>query len=539
MRLSQLAPPTLFTGLLLAMATPGTAPMALAQTPAASQTEVRRIELDLADAGAPLDRSFNLSVGADYPGTTMRPENLAQLKTAVGELGFRYIRFHDIFHDALGTVRVVDGKTVYDWTKIDQFYDALLGMGIKPFVELGFTPDAMKTSDQTIFYWKGNTSHPEPKAWAALVDAFVRHLRQRYGVGEVRSWFFEVWNEPNLAGFWERADQKAYFELYENTARTIKAIDPKLKVGGPSTAGAAWVPELLAFAAERGLPVDFVTTHTYGVDGGFLDEYGQDDNKLSTNPDAVTADVRKVRREIEASKFPGLPLFFSEWSASYNPRDPVHDSYISAAYILSKLKATRPYAQGMSYWTYSDLFEEPGPPSTPFHGGFGLINREGIPKAAYFAYKYLNLLRGREVPTGDDQVLAATADGRTGVVLWNWAQPEQKVSNRPFFTKVLPAQPAAPAELRFAGLAPGSYRVTVRRTGFQANDAHTRYLQMGSPKSLSTGQLAELRALTQDKPETNMTVRISADGRYTLRIPMRTNDVILAQIEPLKTTKRK
>lgn len=539
MRLSQFAPPTLFAGLLLAMAAPGTAPMPLAQTPAASQTEVRRIELDLADAGAPLDRSFNLSVGADYPGTTMRPENLAQLKTAVGELGFRYIRFHDIFHDALGTVRIVDGKTVYDWTKIDQFYDALLGMGIKPFVELGFTPEAMATSKQTIFYWKGNTSHPEPKAWAALVDAFVRHLRQRYGEAEVRSWYFEVWNEPNLAGFWERADQKAYFELYENTARTIKAIDPKLRVGGPSTAGAAWVPELLAFAAERGLPVDFVTTHTYGVDGGFLDEYGQDDNKLSTNPDAVTADVRKVRREIEASKFPGLPLFFSEWSASYNPRDPVHDSYISAAYILSKLKATRPYAQGMSYWTYSDLFEEPGPPPTPFHGGFGLINREGIPKAAYFAYKYLNLLKGREIPTGDEQVLAATADGRTGVVLWNWAQPEQKVSNRPFFTKVLPAQPAAPAELRFAGLAPGSYRVTVRRTGFQANDAHTRYLQMGSPKSLSTGQLAELRALTQDKPETNMTVRVSADGRYTLRIPMRTNDVILAQIEPLKTTKRK
>lgn len=539
MRLSQLAPQTLFTGLLLAMAAPGTAPMALAQTPAASQAEARRIEVDLTDAGAPFDRSFNFSVGADYPGTTMRPENLAQLKTAVGELGFRYIRLHDIFHDALGTVRIVDGKTVYDWTKIDQFYDALLGMGIKPFVELGFTPEAMATSKQTIFYWKGNTSHPEPKAWAALVDAFVRHLRQRYGEAEVRSWYFEVWNEPNLAGFWERADQKAYFELYENTARTIKAIDPKLKVGGPSTAGAAWVPELLAFAAERGLPVDFVTTHTYGVDGGFLDEYGQDDNKLSTNPDAVIADVRKVRREIEASKFPGLPLFFSEWSASYNPRDPVHDSYISAAYILGKLKATRAYSQGMSYWTYSDLFEEPGPPSTPFHGGFGLINREGIPKAAYFAYKYLNLLKGREIPTGDEQVLAATADGRTGVVLWNWAQPEQKVSNRPFFTKVLPAQPAAPAELRFAGLAPGSYRVTVRRTGFQANDAHTRYLQMGSPKSLSTGQLAELRALTQDKPETNMTVRISADGRYTLRIPMRTNDVILAQIEPLKTTKRK
>ena len=508
---------------------------AVAPSPAnASETQqVRPIEIDLTQAGEPLDRSFNFSVGADYPGTLIRAESLAQLETAVDELGFRYIRFHAIFHDDLGTVKVVDGKTVYDWTKIDQLYDAFLAMGIKPFVELGFTPHAMATSPQTIFYWKGNTSHPEPKAWAALVDAFVRHLRQRYGEEEVRSWYFEVWNEPNLDGFWERADQKAYFELYENTARTIKAIDPTLRVGGPSTAGAAWVPEFLDYAVGRGIPVDFVTTHTYGVDGGFLDEKGQDDNKLSTDPDAVTGDVRRVREQIAASPFPDLPLFFTEWSASYNPRDPVHDSYISAAYVLSKLKATRPFAQAMSYWTYSDLFEEAGPPPTPFHGGFGLINREGIPKATYFAYKYLNQLEGREVPAADGQVLAATEGGRTGVVLWNWAQPEQAVSNRPFFTKVLPAQPAAPAELRFAGLAPGSYRLTVRRTGFETNDAHTRYLQMGSPAALSAEQLAELRALTQDKPETDTTVRVSADGRYTLRIPMRTNDVVFAHLEPL------
>lgn len=500
---------------------------------------VRRIDIDLARAGEPLDRSFNFSVGADYPGTLIRPDSLAQLRTARDELGFRYIRFHAIFHDVLGTVRVVDGKTVHDWTRIDQLYDALLGMGIKPFVELGFTPEAMATSKQTIFYWKGNTSHPEPKAWAALIDAFVRHLRARYGEAEVRSWYFEVWNEPNLDGFWERADQKAYFELYENTARTIKAIDPTLRVGGPSTAGAAWVPEFLDHAAGRGIPVDFVTTHTYGVDGGFLDEKGEDDNKLSTNPDAVVGDVRRVRQQIAASKFPNLPLFFTEWSASYNPRDPVHDSYVSAAYVLSKLKATRPYAQGMSYWTYSDLFEEAGPPPTPFHGGFGLINREGVPKASYFAYKYLNQLQGREVPAADESVVAATERGRTGVVFWNWTQPEQTLSNRPFFTRVLPAKAAAPAELRFTGLASGSYRLTVRRTGFQANDAHTRYLQMGSPKDLSAGQLAELRALTQDKPETDRTVRVGADGRYTLRVPMRTNDVVLAQLEPLKTATRK
>lgn len=507
--------------------------LALSAAPSAAAPEqMRLIQIDVARAGEPLDRSFNFSVGADYPGTLIRPESLAQLKTATGELGFRYIRFHAIFHDDLGTVQVENGKTVYDWTKIDQLYDAFLAMGIKPFVELGFTPQALKTSDNSIFYWKGNTSHPDRAKWRALVDAFVRHLRNRYGEKEVRSWYFEVWNEPNLDGFWEKADQKAYFDLYEDSARTIKAIDPRLKVGGPSTAGAAWVPEFLEFAASRNIPVDFVTTHTYGVDGGFLDEEGKDDNKLLTSPDAIIGDVRRVREQISKSKFPNLPLYFTEWSASYSPRDPVHDSYISAAYILGKLKATRGYAQGMSYWTYSDLFEEAGPPPTPFHGGFGLMNREGIRKASWFAYKYLNMLGGREVPTSDPQTIVTTDGRKTGALLWNWVQPDQKTSNRPFFTKLLPAQPSIPARLELAGMAPGSYRLTLRRTGFKANDAHSRYLEMGSPKDLTQDQLAELQGLTRDLPETASNIRVGSDGRFSMTIPMKTNDVVLLQLEP-------
>src|SRR3954447_4447211 len=126
---------------------------------AASAQGPRQIDVDVARATKPLDRFFDLSVGSDYSGTMSRDDAQRQLKTAVDELGFRYIRFHAIFHDALGTVRRVDGRAVYDWKKIDQLYDNLLSKGIRPFVELGFTPEALSTSPQTIFYWKGNTSH--------------------------------------------------------------------------------------------------------------------------------------------------------------------------------------------------------------------------------------------------------------------------------------------------------------------------------------------------------------------------------------------
>ena len=493
---------------------------------------LRVIEIDAARAEKSVDRFFDLSVGADYPGTLIRADSQAQLKTAVDELGFRYVRFHDIFHDVLGTVRVVDGRTIYDWTKIDQLYDGLLAKGIRPFVELGFTPQAMTTSKQTIFYWKGNTSHPVPSAWRDLIDAFIQHLRARYGAAEVRQWYFEVWNEPNLDGFWERADQKAYFELYDLTAKTIKAIDPALRVGGPSTAGAAWVPEFLDHVAKSGSAVDFVTTHSYGVDHGFLDEEGKSDTKLSPSPDAIVGDVRRVREQISAARFPNLPLFFTEWSTSYTPRDPVHDSYISAPYILTKLKGSQGLAQGMSYWTYSDLFEEPGPPPTPFHGGFGLLNREGIRKPAFFAYKYLNALRGKEIPGADGETWAASDGKTTAVLIWDWHQPEQKVSNRPFFTKIQPANTAPAVQVRFSHLAPGAYRMQTRRTGYRANDAYSAYLEMGAPASLNAQQLEQLNALTRDVPETVRRVRVSSNGALSVDLPMRTNDIVLVTLEP-------
>jgi xylan 1,4-beta-xylosidase len=495
----------------------------------------RYIELDIALANKPIDRFFDLSVGSDFPGTLIRNDSQEQLKTTVDELGFRYLRFHAIFHDVLGTVQVENDKNVYDWTKIDQLYDSLLRRHIKPFVELGFTPNAMKTSDNKIFYWQGNTSHPVPAAWKDLVDAFIRHIEQRYGQDEVRTWFFEVWNEPNLSGFWEGADQKAYFALYDLTAHTIKAVDSNLRVGGPSTAGAAWVPEFLDHVAQSGSAVDFITTHTYGVEGGFLDENGKEDTKLSPSPDAIVGDIRRVHQQISASAFPTLPLYFTEWSTSYNPRDLVHDSYISAAYILSKLKASQGLLQGMSYWTYTDLFEEPGPPPTPFHGGFGLLNRDGIRKPAYFAYKYLHALHGNEIPVQDSQVFAAVDGQKISAVIWDLRQSQQKVSNRSFYRRIVPSMRELSVKLTVHDLKAGGYRLIIHRTGFRANDAYSAYIDMGAPKDLTPAQLDQLRKLTRDLPQTDRVVRVGKSGSCKLSLPMRSNDVVLVTLDRIGT----
>ncbi|MBV8603839.1 MAG: cellulase family glycosylhydrolase [Pelomonas sp.] len=509
----------------------------LPQAFSATPEPPRMIELDIARAEHPVDRFFDHCVGADYPGTTQRDDCQAQLKTAVDELGFRYLRMHGIFHDVLHTVRrAADGTLTFDFSGVAKLYDALLAKRIRPLVELGFTPAALASSAQTIFYWAGNTSHPQPEGWERLLRAFVAFVRGRYGVEEVRHWYFEVWNEPNLAGFWEGADQAAYFDLYTRSARVLKSIDPALKVGGPATAGAAWVAELLAHVKAHDVPIDFVSTHSYGVDGGFLDEKGEQDTKLSASPDAIVGDVRRVRAQIEASHRPGLPLFFTEWSTSYNPRDKVHDAYQSAAWILARLKACQGLAQSMSYWTYTDLFEEPGPPDRAFHGGFGLMTRDGLRKPAWFAYRYLQALRGREIPCADAAVWASVDDAGTNVEALLWDQRPVAMgaqSNRDFFGKPRPSVEVPVARLALKNLPAGRYRLAVHRCGYRANDAYTVYLEMGAPKDLDAAALAKLQALTADAPEQQRDIEVGADGRATIELTLREHDVLRVSVRRL------
>ena len=213
----------------------------------------------------------------------------------------------------------------------------------------------------------------------------------------------------------------------------------------------------------------------------------------------------------------------------------MHDSYISAAYVLEKLRRTQGLVQSMSYWAYTDLFEEPGPPDAPFHGGFGLMTREGVRKPVWFAYKYLAALQGRELHTGDAQSWAASDGRHLQLLLWDWRKPAQAVSNRSYFGKPQPSRPVDGVQLQLQQLPPGRYRLQQRRTGFKANDAHTAYLAMGSPKSLDAQQLAKLQSLSADKPELQRELRIGANGSAALDLALRSHDVLLLTFERLGT----
>jgi len=498
-----------------------------------TRASARAITADMRAVAGRRDMFWQDCVGADHGPLMLRPPNQAQLRMVHREIGFEYVRFHGIFTHT-HVYREVDGRAVYDFSEVDSIYQAVLRAGMKPFVEISFMPAALASGRKTIFYYTANGSPPKDYGkWSALIGAFIRNLESRFGRAEVQSWRFEVWNEPNLDGFWTGGNQQAYFHLYDVTVRAIKAVDPALAVGGPATAGAAWIAQFLQHARTTRVPVDFITTHTYGVNGGFLDANGKSDVELSPDPGSIVDDVLKVRRQVTAAGLSHMPIYFTEWSTSYNPRDPVHDAYISAPYILEKLKRVAGAVQAMSYWTYSDLFEEAGPPPSSFQGGFGLVNREGIRKSAFFAYKYLDEL-GPEVLRDSDRDSWLTRDGRDfSGLIWNYTPPHQTVGDRSYFREPHPARALPPVDLTVSSLQPGAYRLSVYRTGYRANDAYSQYIAWGLPTNLTPAQVAALQHLTRDMPQTR-TIHVGASGEFHWHLPMRTNDVILIRLHRVR-----
>lgn len=510
---------------------------ALVLVAADASAQNRSIDVRVDQVQGKMNHTFNMTVGAGRANEGLRADWQQQLAEIKRDAGFQYIRMHGLLTDDMGVFRInAQGKEEYNFQYIDTLFDYLLSIDVKPFVELGFMPSAMASGTKTIFWWRGNVTPPRDYAqWGRLIEALTQHWTQRYGEAEVAKWYFEVWNEPNLDGFWA-GTQAEYFKLYDYAARAVKKVSPRYRVGGPATAGAAWVPEMIDHAAKNKVPLDFITTHTYGVSQGFLDEFGTTGTVLATDEGAISNDVEKNRKEIAASAMPNLDLHYTEWSSSYTPSDPTHDSYHQAAYILQKLKQVGTTAQSMSYWVFTDIFEEPGPRFEAFHGGFGLMNTQGIKKPAYFAYQFMNALGSTELVNKDKRSIATKDDkGNVQVLLWDYTHTlPEKINNQQYFIKDLPAKAKGEAKVNLSGLKPGSYKLALSQVGYRKNDAFTAFIGMGSPKQLTRDQVASLKSTATGKPSEQRTVQVGRDGKFSLGLPMRENDVYLVTLTGVK-----
>jgi xylan 1,4-beta-xylosidase len=451
------------------------------------------IAVDASRVIGPVHRPWRPMIGSEHlsqlestettGGRPIGDEFEAALRMARDELGVEAVRAHAILNDDLGTYREVHGRPVHDFTGIDRIYERVLGLGLRPIVELSFMPrDLANDPAKTVFDYGAIVSPPSDwDRWESLVAELTAHLVERFGQDEVRRWAFEVWNEANLDVFWS-GTREEYLRLYDLSVRAVKSVDDALIVGGPASAAGKWVDDMLAHCAATGSPIDFVSTHTYGN---------------------APLDLRPIAAR---HGFPGLPQWWTEWGAHASHFNPVHDSPWSAAYLVRGMASAMGRTEALAYWTISDHFEELGRAPKLLHGGFGLLAIGNLRKPRWWGLWMLEQLledRVRATVEGDgagDMVQAIGSrsdDGRVTVVTWNGTVDVTKA--------VGDARLDRRVALSLGGLDRHRYRLRHRRLDERHSNLVRSWMQLGGDAEWPSGEqwieLQERDVLEDLEPE--------------------------------------
>ena len=480
--------------------------------PSLGQAPTETITIDANAPAHPFPHYWEQMFGSGRAILSLRDSYRRDLNAVHQITGFQYIRFHGILNDDVGVYgEDKHGNPIYNFSYVDQIYDGLLAAHVKPFVELSFMPYKLAGAQFLHPFWyHPNVAAPKDyDIWDDMITQLVKHLIDRYGVEEVASWYFEVWNEPNL-DFWAGAPrQKTYFELYDHTARDVKSVSARLRVGGPATAQAAWIPDMIRHAGEAHVPLDFVSTHVYGNDKA-SDVFRTDEN--IPRDQMVCRSVKKVHDEIKASAQPNMPLIWSEFNAAYDNVVAVTDSVYMGPWLATTIAQCDGLTDMMSYWSFSDVFEEQGVVRTPFYGGFGLVAAGNLPKPSFYAMEILHGLGDQRVENSNSDVLVTKAkDGALVLAVWNIVNPGSTGA-------------AKTVTLQLKGVR-SSARASIKRVDEDHGNTLGLWQKLGSPQYPTQAQLESLRQNSQlSAPETQGLT----NGNLSLQVPI--NGLVLITI---------
>jgi xylan 1,4-beta-xylosidase len=484
----------------------------------AQSTQQEQININTHATTTPFPHFWAQMFGSPHANIAMRAIYLHDLTSVKKVTDFDYVRFHGILDDGNGVYSEDShGNPVYNFQLVDQIYDGLLKRGVRPVVEISFMPKqlAFNPYDLHVFWYHPNVSPPKSwKKWDDLIQAFAQHLVNRYGINEVSQWYFEVWNEPNI-DFWGGIPrQQSYFQLYAHTARALKSVSPRLRVGGPATAAASWVPQFLDYMHAHNVPVDFVSTHGYADDTV--------ENLFHTNQhipqdERVCKAIAKVDGQIAASPTPHLPLLWTEWNVQggVNNRD---TTFVGPA-LANTIRQCDGKVKMMSYWTFTDDdFEEGGPIAYPFSGQFGLIAMGGIKKPSFYDFSLLHQLGDvRLANPSKDAIVTRTKNGTLAIAVWNLVDPNKE-------GKVI--GPTKHIQLHFTGL-PAGATATISRVDYQHGNTLALYKKMGSPQYPTMAQVAQLNKESALPPPTQRKI---VDGH--LDLTLEPNALVLVKVNP-------
>jgi xylan 1,4-beta-xylosidase len=461
------------------------------------------LDIDAHAAARPFPHFWEQMFGSGRAILSLRENYRRDLREVKQATGLEYVRFHAIFHDEVGVYdEDATGAPIYNFSYVDQIYDGLLENGVRPFVELSFMPNKLAARPAMHFFWyHPNVSPPKDWAkWGDLVSHFAQHLVDRYGIGEVSHWYFEVWNEPNI-DFWAgEPKEETYYQLYDVAAKALKKVNPALRVGGPATAQAAWADGFIRHITENNIPADFVSTHVYANDLS-KDVFGT--NEAISRNEMVCRAARKVHDQVKASARPDLPIIWSEYNASYKNEPEVTDAPFMGPWLADTIRQCDGLADMFSYWTFSDVFEEQGIVKQPFYGGFGLLAEDDLPKPAFNAFKLLHKLGDQRILVDSKSALVTKrSDGALVIALWNLYLPEESGQPKNF-------------TIRFKNVDANS-RVRIYQIDSKRGSLFGAYDAIGRPATPTPREIAELRrASALPEPETQSL----SGGKLTLTLP--------------------
>jgi xylan 1,4-beta-xylosidase len=449
--------------------------------------------VDAGAEGTPLHRPWRAMVGSEHlshllcpdrsGGRVIGTELRAALSRVRDELGVRSVRAHGILCDDLGVVK--GGR--FDFGEVDRVYDIVCELGMRPVVELSYMPrELARDPSRTVFAYQGIISPPKDwDRWRELVEAFTAHLVERYGRREVvEHWPIEVWNEANLSVFWSGTPRE-YWRLYEVSARAVKAVDPRIRVGGPASAAVGWLDDQLKVDA----PVDFLSTHVYG---------------------SPPLDLRPLA---------AVPALWTEWGVTATHGSGINDTVFAAGFLLRGMRSAAGRVEALAPWVASDHFEELGRPPRLLHGGFGLLTVGNLAKPKFWALALAQRLGDTEIPVtargdGAGSLVECWAtrggDGTIGLLLWNTTLDHSRAGGDPALDRRV--------TLLLKGLPAKGYRLTRWRVDAEHGNVAATWNKIGGgdwPDEEQWRRLAEADNLVP--VERNRAV--AADGG-TLEIPL-------------------
>jgi xylan 1,4-beta-xylosidase len=520
---------------LLAIGLLAAATWVLPQTAPRTDGRAVAIQVNAADVVGPMTPVWAW-FGYDEPNYTYMKDG-KKLLTELAELSPApvYVRAHNLLTSGDGTPALKwgstnaytedpDGRPIYDWTIVDRILDTYIERKMKPLVEIGFMPEALSTKPQPYKHdwlpgmdygriYTGWTYPPKDyRKWGELVYQWVKHSVERYGRQEVESWYWEVWNEPDI-GYW-RGTPEEFRKLHDYAADGLKRALPTARIGGPHVTGpnGQRTQQLLRDFIEHCLRG---TNHATGRTGSPLDFIGFHAKGAPRVVDGhVRMGISNQLRAIDngfriAASFPelkGTPVIIGEsdpegcaaCSVKTNPENAYRNGTMYSSYTAAQIARTYELADlhkvnliGSVTWAFE--FE-----GQPYFAGFRDLATNGLDKPVLNVFRMLGKMSGDRVRVRSDSAapveeirdrgvrgrpdvyaLAARGARDFTALVWNYHDDD------------IPA-PAASVDLTIQGLQSGAATVTHYRVDGEHSNSYAAWLKMGSPQQPTAAQYKEL-----------------------------------------------